>query len=243
MQFNLLQNLSIAAVATTLVSLSAPAQAASLTSTNFGINGIKFDTNQKVEFTFLKSRGMWKSDLNIYEVVGATKTLRTTIFSEMGKGYDPGSSDGTKVSNDWLGTCGITVKNCTTTFDFKAGTKYLFGLTGPGGTVFSNVLAATEFLYNGASGKFNTVGPSFIQAHKLVGASIPQESLSAPLQGALIAMNDTNKVDVDINDMIFTAKAVREPGKAVPEPGTVAALLGVGALALIGGRRRKAVTN
>jgi hypothetical protein len=49
-------------------------------------------------------------------------------------------------------------------------------------------------------------------------------------------MNDTNKIDVDINDMIFTAKAV-------PEPGTVGALLGVGALALIGGRRRKAVTH
>ncbi len=232
MKSQLFHCLSVAAAATTLVSFTVPAQAASLSSVNFGSNGILFNTNQRVEFTFQESHGMYKSDLGIYKEVGGIKTFVKNLFSEKAPGYDAGSND---AKNDWLGSCGKTVANCTTTFDFLANTKYYLGLASQGAkTVFSNNLIATKFTYGGDSYTFNTQGPSWIAAHPKKAPTT--KTISVDPAQALVAINDTDKIDLDVNDMIIKAQAV-------PEPGTVGALLGVGVLGLIGRHRRKGAVS
>ncbi|HBB32311.1 MAG TPA: hypothetical protein DDZ80_13310 [Cyanobacteria bacterium UBA8803] len=233
MNFKLVQNLSAAAAATTLVCLTASAQAASLTSSNFG-KIVKFNSDQEIEFTFVESHGMWRSDLGIY--TGNNKLVKT-LFSERNPGYDKGSND---AKNDWLGTCGKTVlptpgtSTCTTQFTFLAGVEYFFGLTGSKGTVFSNTNpAATRFTYGDGSYTYNTQGPSWIEQNP--GKKPTTNTIQVSIGQALLAINDSHTTDQDVNDMLVSARAVQ----AVPEPGTVGALIGIGTLGLMRRRQRK----
>lgn len=197
-----------------------PAQAFS-----FGNGTFSFESNTTLDFNFVLSKGMWRSNFGVYN----TKTgAKTVLFNEKNPGYDPGSGDSTTNATDWLGTCGVTVQNCTNSFTFLAGQVYQFFLTGSP-TQYSST-SNTSFTYNGASTIFNSSGPTYNKTNTPV-----LMTLTAPAQGALIRMNDTHAIDGDTNDFIVTATAASQ---SVPEPATV---LGLGAVAggLALSRRRK----
>jgi hypothetical protein len=229
-----------------------PAQAFTLNS-----NGsITFAAPETLEFTFLESRGLYRSSFGIYSAPNAN-ALVTTLFTENAPGYDPGSSD----ANDWQGTPGTTVNPFITSYTFAPGT-YFFGLDSrpQGGTTFTQ-----------ATGNFN------------VGVPLPNPSLPAPPPGGYVsaapnqafistadtytrttrgpgaiangqdpgfttintsqydffmAVDDENSVDQDVNDQLIGARIVTRPPATVPEPATLAGLgLVAGAMTML--RRRK----
>ncbi|WP_017720300.1 PEP-CTERM sorting domain-containing protein [Kamptonema formosum] len=230
MKTKLVASLTAAAAASAVACFSTPALAASLTPSNFGVNGIKFDTNTTVQFDFLESHGMWQTALGVYRTDG---TLAGTLFTEDLRGSDPGANDS---KNDWKGTCGLSMSNCTTTFNFLAGVEYKLGLR-KYNPATPNVVSApyslgsdankAKFIYGG-SYTYNLQGPTWIQNNP--GQSPQTASLSVGFEQVLIAMEDG--YDKDYNDFIFK-------GKKVPEPSTALALLGVGAAGLLGVRRRR----
>lgn len=111
-------------IASSAIALSvAPAQAFTLNPDG----SIYFDKAETIDFSFIESRGFYSSEFGIYN---ANKGILETLFQEKTpKGYDQGSSD---AKNDWLGTCGETVKECSKSYTFAAGNTYLFGLFTPG---------------------------------------------------------------------------------------------------------------
>lgn len=236
-------------VATSTLALSAiPANAYTLNP-----NGtITFNKATKLDFTFLESRGKFRSDFGIYDATNMN--LVATIFSEKpvtankpNDGYDPGSNDG---KNDWLGTCGVTVNPCTAWYMFAPGT-YKFGLTAPAGATeftagagsFDEGVAIAPGANTGPMPGFisdadeywrSTVGPSKISSlpgGKGVAANWAFQKLDTSKYEFFVAINDSNKIDGDVQDMIVGVKKT-------PEPATL------GGLALVGGamamiRRRK----
>jgi hypothetical protein len=212
------------------VTLSIPAQASNF----FGNGTFSFASNQTYNFQFLMSKGMWQSNFGVYNVT--TKQF-TTLFSEEAPGYDPyvgNKKNGDDASRpfDWLGTCGVTVLNCTNNFTFMAGNVYQFFLTGKT-TQFSSAPGNTAFAYNGGAYIFNSSGPTYNKTKTPIKAT-----LNAPIGkgAALIAMNDTHAIDVDKNDFIVSAKPV---STSVPEPATLMGL-GVVASGFLASRRRVA---
>jgi len=216
---------------------------------------ITFAAPETLEFTFLESRGFFRSSFGIYSAPNEGALVQT-LFTEKELGFDPGSSD---LNGDFLGTPGTTVDPFITSFTFAPGT-YFFGLDSrpQGGTTFTT-----------ASGNFN------------VGVALPNPSLpvpppeggyvsAAPNQafistadtytrttrgpGAIAngqdpgfttintssfdfftAINDTAEIDKDVNDFIV---GVRSTTQTVPEPATLAGLgLVAGAMTML--RRRK----
>ena len=204
MKFQLVPSLSVAAAATALVSICAPAQAVSLTSlTNLNSpDGFSFDRDTTVTFTFLESHGEYQSAFGIYD---ASKNLVQNLLSEVQK-----SDNGNQ--NDWVGTCSVTVPSpCDVTYTFQAGTQYFLGL--------ASQAAATVF----SGTQFNGELPFTF-------------TYNASTDTTVLNINDSYSGDTDYNDFIVAASDVR----AVPEPATVGAVLGVGVMALIGRRRQRA---
>ena len=121
-------------------------------------------------------------------------------------------------SNDWMGTCPTTVPNCNTTFTFLAGQQYSLILQSDNGNVYStnalNAPATQQAIFSNNDPFAGLVSIGFDD------------------RGA----ND----DRDFNDFSITAQA--RTIASTPEPGTVAALIGAGALGMIR-RRRKSATH
>lgn len=233
MKTKLVASLTAAAAASAVASFSTPALAASLTPSNYGVNGLKFDTDTTVQFDFLESHGMWQTALGVYRKDG---TLASTLFTEDLRGSDPGAND---ANNDWKGTCGLSMSNCTTTFTFLAGVEYKFGLRKYNPTTPDVVRAAysvgsdankAKFVYGG-SHTYNLQGPTWIQNNP--GKTSLTATLSVGLDEVLTAMEDG--YDKDYNDFIFKAS----PVKKVPEPSAMLGLLGTGVAGLLGVRRRR----
>jgi hypothetical protein len=233
MKTKLVASLTAAAAASAVASFSTPALAASLTPSNFGVNGLKFDTNTTVQFDFLESHGMWQTALGVYRKDG---TLVSTLFAENLRGADPGSND---AKNDWKGTCGLSMSNCTTTFNFLAGVEYKFGLRKYNPTTPTVVNAPyslgsdankAKFVYGG-SYTYNLQGPTWISQNR--DKTSLTATLSVGLDQVLIGMEDG--YDKDYNDFIFKAS----PVKKVPEPSAMLGLLGTGVAGLLGVRRRR----
>ncbi|HBE17148.1 MAG TPA: hypothetical protein DEG17_23840 [Cyanobacteria bacterium UBA11149] len=218
-------------VATSTLALSAiPANAYTL---NPG-GTFTVKAGEKLDFTFIESHGMFRSDFGIYNA--ASMTLVSNIFSEKTPGYDPGSND---AKNDWLGTCPTTVASCNAWYTFAEAGTYKFGLTAPGGPTKTKFTEHTGE-YDDASTApmpgiistadeytFNTIGPTALAN----GKSDKLKTIDTSKYGFFVAINDSNKVDGDIQDMIVGVKKT-------PEPATL------GGLALVGGaiamiRRRK----
>ena len=203
MKFQFVPTLSVAAVATALVSICAPAHAVSLTGLTDlnSTDGFSFDRDTTVKFTFLESHGEYQSVFGIYD---ASKNLLQNLFSEVQK-----SDNGNQ--NDWTGTCDVTVPGpCEVNYTFQAGTQYFLGLASQ---TVATVFSGTQF--NG---------------------QLPfQFTYNASTDTTVIAVNDSYIADTDYNDFIVSASDVR----AVPEPATVGAVLGVGVMALIGRRRQR----
>ncbi|MBD2120079.1 PEP-CTERM sorting domain-containing protein [Trichocoleus sp. FACHB-262] len=181
-----------------------------------------FANTTSVQFDFFASHGAYQSDFNVYD---SSKKFVTTLFTEL-QGKDPGSSN----KNDSKGTCPLTVKPCQTTFTFNKGISYFLGLTAKGDKTVYTDSAETSFNFVSGSETF-----AYYTNFKGNGSNLSQRSkqtLTAAPGTTLIAVNDSWKGDRDYNDFIVTAESV-------PEPGTIGALLGVGALGFMG-RRRKA---
>jgi hypothetical protein len=114
--------------------------------------------------------------------------------------------------NDWAGSCGVTVSGpCDVTYTFQAGTQYFLGL--------ASQAAATVF----SGTQFNGQLPFAFTD-------------DADTDTTVLAVNDSYLGDTDYNDFIVSASDVR----TVPEPATVGAVLGVGAIGWFGRRRQRA---
>lgn len=235
---NFRKSLVAVAAMTALVSVCAPAQAFSFLGTTSNADGsFSFAKDTKVQFDFFASHGAFKSDFFVYNPT-ATTEKNTTLFSEF-QAKDPGSNN----KNDSKGTCPTSVKPCTNTFTFAKGVSYFFGLTALNsknkaeGTVFTgDKTTSSKDAATAETFKFVNGGEKFVYYTNYVHAQPLDKRASQEISVApgttLIAVNDSWSGDADYNDFIVTAKSV-------PEPGTIGALLGVGALGFMG-RRRKA---
>ena len=218
-------------LATSALTLSTvPAQAATL----FGNQGIKFDTNTIVDFSFLRSQGLFKSTLSI---VTADKTVVKDLFTE-DQAFDT-------TSPDFIGFCPGTVtasgpsSACTNSFLFQGGVEYSFALNsgagnpaGTNGIVYSTNSLNTPLTSQQA---FFFSSPFVAPAPGNPIPKAPNPSSGNPFAGPVtIAFDDRGGFnDQDFQDFVVTAQA-----QAVPEPATL------GGLALVGGamamlRRRK----
>lgn len=207
MKFSALQKVLTAVVATTtLVSaVSLPAEALT-----FGNSGISFEEDTEVKFEFLQSQGKYKSEIGIYEVVGGATNFVQWLFKEDLAAYDA-------TSNDFYGTCGISVSVCKTAFTFQAGVEYALGITPTQKPKTDGVLFSTDAL--------NPVDPITGQVQALF-TNLGSGKFQINFEDNGWVENGTR----DYNDFVITA--------AVPEPAT---LLGLGLVAgaIATTRRRK----
>ena len=234
MKTNLFASLTAATAA--IVSLSVPAQAASLyAGESFGNSGIKFLENTRVDFTFKETHGSYTSTVKIFEVgPGNQLTLIKDVFGES-KGSDNGDANG------WLGTCGNTVLVCTNSYTFEANKTYTLGLdSGNNGIVYSTK-ALNPFATGGTQqAVFNSFG-SLGQADttKYSAANEAEYQAGDPFANLVkIGFDDRgNSNDKDFQDVTLTATASRVAA-SVPEPTTLAGLA-VAGTALVFSRRRR----
>lgn len=224
MNIKVFSSVSAAAIATALVSFSAPAHAAF----SFGTNGISFTSDTKVNFTFNKSQGAAKSTFGIYD---GNKNLIQTLFQEKERS-DAGNNG---ANSQWLGTAANLTGASTASFTFLANQVYSLGLVSQG-WVSSWTLFSTSSLNTNSFGSQQAVFGSGggQEAQALAGASSLQSSSPFAKGGTLISFEDIKGGgDRDFND--FTVNA-----EAVPEPFTMSGLaMGFGGLALARRRRNQ----
>lgn len=231
---NFCKPLVAAAAISALVGVAAPAQAFFLGATSKADGSFSFAQDTKVYFDFLVSHGEYQSKFGVYD---AKKNLinNQPLFTE-NKAYDPGSD----LSNDWKGTCPTSVTPCQASFTFLKGFNYFLGLTGGPKPVYTGSLtsfpdddlAATAFRFFGPKQSF-TYYTNFVSP----GSDLTlrdKKTITVASGTNLIAVNDSWKGDADYNDFVVIAKK----SESVPEPGTIGALLGVGALGVMSRRRR-----
>jgi len=219
------------AAVTAIMSLTAPANAATL---KFGTNGIQFDKETQIEFNFLQSKGAAKSSLGIYD---SSKGLIQTLFAES-RMTDVGNESDKK---EWLGTAQSLVGAAKVTFTFLANKVYTLGLAGvlPGNiamdTVYSSSnlnagkLQRTVFGSGGGTEKIDYTATAATQTN----TSLALNPSNGPV---LISFEDkTWKPDNDFNDFSVTAETV-------PEPITMAGMaLGAGGMAIARRRRNRKI--
>ncbi|HLO51721.1 MAG TPA: PEP-CTERM sorting domain-containing protein [Kamptonema sp.] len=234
MKTTLLTKLTATTVAATaMLSLIAPANAATV---KFGTDGLSFDTDTTVNFTFLKSKGAAISSLGIYD---SNKSLVKSLFTEADMadgGYNVG------VNNEWLGTAKNLVGSATASFTFLANQVYSLGLTGNlFGTEMTSVYSTSSWNLNSVNqpGKqqavFDSVGGKEQQDYSVKALTKTNVGLSVdPLDYPVaISFEDMKWGDNDFND--FTIEA-----EAVPEPITMAGMaLGAGGMAIARRRRNR----
>jgi hypothetical protein len=216
---------------------------------------ITFAAPETLEFTFLESRGFYRSSFGIYSAPNAGALVQT-LFTENAPGYNPGTSD---LNGDWLGTPGVTVAPFRANYTFAPGT-YFLGLDSrpQGGTTFTQTSGTFDagvaglgnpFVPSGGSNPANppfsafnstsdiyyrsTVGPGAIAN----GVNPNFQPLDTSPFNFFTAINDTDAIDGDVQDFIVGARIVTTP-TPVPEPATLAGLgLVAGGMTML--RRRK----
>lgn len=236
----------IASAAIASVLGSAPALAFT-----FGTDGIEFDRDTKVDFTFNESRGSFQSTLQIFQV-GSENRLTWTkdMFAET-RASDNGSANG------WLGTCGEgkTVQgNCSESFIFLKNIRYALGLdSGSNGKVYSTSSLNTKANgtlwisdnspQRGQQAVFGAFGSTRRDGIKF---NNPENFQSGdPFASQLkISFDDRGYrnawgiPDLDFQDFSVTASTV----SAIPEPASLAGL-GVVGIAIAASRRRTREIN
>lgn len=232
MKKQLIAGLSVATIAS-ILSVSNPASAFSF---SFGTNGIRFDRDTTVKFTFVKSQGKAQSTLGVFDATGTN--LLATLFEEKAPA-DLGSP--TWGPDAWLGTAANLTGPSTVYFTFLANTTYTLGLFGtldgaPMPTMFS-----TSSLNDGNSQQavFDSAGGAELVSYSGIASS---KQSGNPFAGpVLISFEDIlggywGENGGDFND--FTIQA-----EAVPEPLTMGGLVLGGAWLAYNRRRRQSQAN
>jgi len=209
---------------------------------------ITFAAPETLEFTFLESRGFYRSSFGIYSAPNES-ALVTTLFTENAPGYDPGRSD---ANGDWLGTPGVTVAPFIANYTFGPGT-YFFGLDSrpQGGTTFTQAtgnfnvgvalpndnLPPGDYISAAPNQAFISTADTYTRSTIGPGSGGPAgfTTINTSSFNFFTAINDTFAFDADVNDFIV---GVRSTPTTVPEPATLAGLgLVAGAMTML--RRRK----
>jgi hypothetical protein len=215
------------AAATAILSLTAPANAATL---KFGTDGISFNADTEIKFTFLKSKGAAISGLGVYDASGS---LLKTLFQEADIA-DGGYSVG--VDNEWLGTAKNLVGSATATYKFLAGQVYSLGLAGTlWGENMTTVFSTSSLNDNKQQAVFDSVGGKEQQEYTKQALTKTNVGLSVDPMNYPVAISfeDLKYYDQDFND--YTVEA-----EAVPEPITMAGMaLGAGAMTIVRRRRNR----
>lgn len=230
-----------AAAATAIAGLVSAAPAQAIT---FG-SGLIDGDGSNVKFTFEESHGWFQSEWGVYN--NTTGTFHS-LFEEVQRS-DPGLG-----GQDNMGTCGVTVVDCTASFSFEEGNQYSFFLrnindSGHKKTIFSaNELNPIQdwTTFENQTKFFSDLSvlddTSYQTSDSLNSDLATSVSESVTLESglnALIAFEDQGiNPDTDEyfhgdwNDFLVTA--------TVPEPATILGL-GVVAGAMTLSRRRKKV--
>jgi len=232
MKTTILTKVTTAALAASaMLSITAPANAATL---SFGTDGLKFDKDTTVQFTFLKSKGAAISGLGVYTSAGVLAP-GGLLFQELNAadaaGYDAG------LASQWLGTAKNLVGSAATTFTFLANQVYSLGLAG---TLFGNtmttVYSTSSWNGNRQQAVFDSVGGSEFNRYQFAGSKKNEGLSAADPSAAPLAISFEDILgggDKDFND--FTVEA-----ETVPEPITMAGMaLGAGAMTIVRRRRNR----
>lgn len=231
MKKHLSSALTAAIAATTVFGLSGVAHAFS-----FGTEGIKFDEDTTVKFTFVESHGGYAAALKIFKADDLENSV-AKLFWET-KGSDNYGND------EYKGTFGNAVTSSsgskTVDFTFKGGVSYTLGLESKlDSTVISTIFSTTS-LNDGSQGA--VFGSSLPLDTSSTNAFSNPASFSSgnPFAGVVkIAFDDgggAGKNDKDFQDFIVKAE--------VPEPMTMGGLALAGAgLAFARNRRQRKSAN
>ncbi|MBD2022076.1 PEP-CTERM sorting domain-containing protein [Leptolyngbya sp. FACHB-36] len=198
-----------AAAATTvaIASASAPAQAF-----QFGANGLQFDTDTTVNFTFVESHGSYQSALKIFEA-GNLGNAVASLFNEVKQSDD-------QWNNEWKGTFGNAVASSTgkqtVAFTFKGGVNYVLGLlSGENGTVYSTSglnSGSQQAVFASPSTLLAILNKESTNAFKENPNGFASGNPFTSPGGVMIAFDDRgNGNDTDFQDFIVQAEAVPEP--------------------------------
>ena len=260
---NLLRYFLATIAATAFVSsLLLTAEAATI---RFGTNGIQFDKDTRINFSFLGSNNFYRSDLKVFIINPSSgyvdRTSGVSLFAESKRSDNPsgGPADG------WAGTCGqanSVLSGCDNFFVFKAGLNYTLGLdnfngSNPGlspyvySTNASNQLLVSNGVIptntgaptNGQRAIFGSAGTLTITPDG-VALSNPGSYTSAdPLAGPISIFFEDGGFDartdgtvVALNDRDFNDFRILAEAEEIPVPGLLAGLLAFGGALL---RRRR----
>lgn len=226
MNTKLLSALAATATATALFGAGSPAQAFS-----FGSNGITFQQDTSVKFSFKESHGAYISSLGIYTVKDSVASLASVLFSETKSSDNEGE-------NEWKGTLGNTVEGSgSVVFKFLANQIYTLGLnSGWNNTAYSTSALNKDSKQGAVMGEevalWDALNKEETNAFQAAG-KYTDGTASLSKGSTLISFDDRgNGGDADFQD--FTVSA-----EAVPEPITMTGLaLGFGGL--VAARRRRA---
>ncbi len=238
--------LTAAAATVAISSFAAPAHAAAQ---SFGTNGIKFDTDTLVDFSFIESHGSYKSALNIVDVSNLASPVASLFYEAKPSDSFATNAQGQVTggwNNEWKGTYGNAVQSSTGTnkvsFTFKAGVEYALQLVSKdmmgsnAGTLYS-----TSALNTATGGSQQTVFASAATISNLIGGGKPFVGKAgnytsgnpfAPGGLALSFDDRGNNNDGDFQD--FTVRA-----EAVPEPLTMGGIALAGAGMSLARRRQQ----
>lgn len=217
-----------------------------INSDRFGINGIKFEEDKTLEFTFTKSQGHAISQLGIFELQDNIPVLVKSLFEEKDIAdpeYQAHAPNGVP-ENTWLGTAKNLKGAATNTFTFLANKIYTLGLLGNDwGKELTPVFSTSslnkggfQFAAFGSQGgkegeNYESSAQNYQSAMGLLNSG---KSVSIAFNDLTLWQGENNpywKDDRDFNDFVVSAQEV-------PEPISIAGMT-LGILGAIYTRRRR----
>ncbi len=185
-----------------------------------------FDATTTVDFTLIETHNRNQSNFGVLDVA---KNAFTSLFAET-KGWDTYPSETNQQQTDWLGTCGNTILNCSSSFTFDAKKQYKLGFW-DGSSLYS-LFKAVEDSYTYTTTSEDYIGQS-------------QSKIVSGFQVVFIGAEDglyrrSSQPVYDYQD--FVIRASKQQRRAIPEPASTIGL-GVVAGAIALSRRRKSAGN